>query len=363
MNLDDRARSATQELVGTQPPDVDTMLEELYRRRQRGSVVRIAATASVLAAVVLGWAVVQGREPNPPPVGPTEVTNGALVAHGIGTGFSMRMGTVAHLPRDAEPTTDLQFTADGAALVYLDRFGRFVAQSVTDGHERVLGECPASDGDCSFALSPDGRRLVVARYDHGAQGLRVVDVGTSSNARVVSREQAMFPTWSPDGARLAFIDIHGLHVMAADGSSDRVVVQLGYPDRGVNGRPSWSPDGDRISFVEATDIDVPDAPPERTGLRVYRYTLSVVDVGSGEVTDLGDLGYCVCLGTPAPTQTWSPDGRRIAATSVVEGEDEPLNARVGPMYLVRPDGSGSDQLPPLDATSLAWQPVTANGSD
>jgi TolB protein len=69
-----------------------------------------------------------------------------------------------------------------------------------------------------------------------------------------------FPTWSPDGTRIAFNSGRDgdpeVFVMNADGTQVR---QLTDNDT-VDGRPAWSPDGTRIAFDRsATEIFVMDA--------------------------------------------------------------------------------------------------------
>ena len=89
---------------------------------------------------------------------------------------------------------------------------------------------------------------------------------------------ASFPVWSPDGSQIAFggpklgeSTIFGqLGIVNADGSGERQI--------GQGQSPQWSPDGSRIAFVEVDDVTDDD-------LSFY-----VVDVASGETTDLG-LGY------------------------------------------------------------------------
>ena len=57
-----------------------------------------------------------------------------------------------------------------------------------------------------------------------------------------------FPTWSPDGTRIAFVSGRDgdpeVFVMNADGTQVRQPTD----NDGVDGRPAWSPDGTRIAF-------------------------------------------------------------------------------------------------------------------
>ena len=53
----------------------------------------------------------------------------------------------------------------------------------------------------------------------------------------------MYPTWSPDGARIAYsVDGQGLHVMNADGSNDQVISN--YTSWGL----AWSPDSSQLAI-------------------------------------------------------------------------------------------------------------------
>jgi TolB protein len=75
-----------------------------------------------------------------------------------------------------------------------------------------------------------------------------------------------FPTWSPDGTRIAFNSGRDgdpeVFVMNADGTQVRQLTD----NDAVDGRPAWSPDGTRIAFDRsATEIFVMNA----DGTEVY----------------------------------------------------------------------------------------------
>src|ERR1044071_4526250 len=74
------------------------------------------------------------------------------------------------------------------------------------------------------------------------------------------------PSWSPDGAQIAFMRsteqaIH-IYVMAADGSQTRQLTRRGQ----INAQPSWSPDGSLIAYVAVSD----DGPAATGTLTVMR---------------------------------------------------------------------------------------------
>jgi Tol biopolymer transport system component len=120
------------------------------------------------------------------------------------------------------------------------------------------------------------------------------------------------PTWSPDGARLAFwrdvdpatefaVEEFELFVAEADGTGVRQLTSNSELDRS----PAWSPDGSRIAFVRNSSVWImkSDGGGERL---VSRKGLSVA---------------------------WSPDGRWLALT---RGDRS--------IWLVRPDGTDRHRI-------------------
>ena len=175
------------------------------------------------------------------------------------------------------------------------------------------------------------------------------------------------PVWSPDGSQLAFgaskvgsVGIKGMvGVVNEDGSGER---QLGEGDS-----MRWSPDGTRISFTEVDDV---------TAEPVSHY---IVDVASGEITDLGhgyDARWLDDDRIVYRANEFGPDGALIQPTFILtlstdDRERIAENATVypspdGSMVLLATEDGGVVSLAPADdleaATELAsggsplWSP-------
>jgi len=126
-----------------------------------------------------------------------------------------------------------------------------------------------------------------------------------------------YPTWSPDGGRIAFAsDRDGnwdIYVMNADGSSVTNLTNNTSTER----YPTWSPDGSRIAF--SSDRDGNDEV----------YVMNANGTGVVRLTNHGATDY-----QPA----WSPDGTKIVFTSHRDGNHE-----IYVMTLPAPSSPGAKQ--------------------
>ncbi len=178
-----------------------------------------------------------------------------------------------------------------------------------DGTGATLLVNDFNDGTGEPAWSPDGRRLAFVSRRHQVYGfpgdlaVYVMSADGSGLARLTnSPAPDEWPAWSPDGTKLAFNRFtcmnpdctqqgyRAVYTVNVDGTSlTRLTDPVGVGD---DEWPTWSPDGTRIAFVRSTDSTASD---------VY-----VINADGSNLVRLTDGHYAVW--TPA----WSPDGLRIA---------------------------------------------------
>jgi Tol biopolymer transport system component len=185
--------------------------------------------------------------------------------------------------------------------------------------------------------SPDGARIAfdVNSDDEphpkgGNFDIYVANADGTDPIRLTSEKVDHNPVWSPDGEKIAYV--HGwdlqsqIWVMNADGSDPHPLTY----EKGPNYLPSWSPDGTKIAFVSF----------DGTKSDIY-----VMNADGSDVRRLTD--------DPAHEDqpAWSPDGRQIAFTS--EGAGDPG------IYVMSADGGVVSQLlhdaDPANL-GLAWSP-------
>ena len=226
--------------------------------------------------------------------------------------------------------------------------------------------------DAQPSWSPDGRRIAFVSNrptDTGAPHLYVMNAdGTDQHQ--VGTEGAWTPTWSPDGRLLYQVVPEGkLHLINADGTG--VVALTNGP--GHDSYPSWSPDGTRIAFASDRSGNYQVHVMDADGTDVQRLTTSSAqDVQPDWSADGSLLAFTRSSASgdtiftmrpdgtaPAPlaagagasglTPRWSPDGTRLAVTFDDGGTPN--------IEVMRSDGSRRARVL-TDASAESWQPVT-----
>jgi Tol biopolymer transport system component len=190
--------------------------------------------------------------------------------------------------------------------------------------------------------SPDGKRIAFVSdrdstggatddlYKINLDGSGLVRLTIAATPRISNQSGV----WSPDGKQIAYVSIRDrnadIYVMNADGSGQRRLTL----NPGADNQPAWSPDGKKIAFVSVRNDDTD----------VYVMNAD----GSGQLNLSASPGY-----DHAPS--WSPDGTRIAF----------LSPRANPtgydleMFVMNADGSNPTRLTTLESFAIGrpiWSP-------
>jgi TolB protein len=213
-----------------------------------------------------------------------------------------------------------------------DRARREVFTIRTDGsHRRQL----TTRGGYYPAWSPDGARIAFVR---GRGQIWLMDASGGSLERV---GRGFNPAWSPDGTRLSYScgDEPTVCVWDATARTETVIVAP-TNEWPFAETPTWSPDGAWIAFTRVSS-EGDDYTHDRQLFRVR--------ADGSELTAIPNTAPL------AISPAWSPDGSRILYTERYDGRG---GENSGDLWAIRPDGSGRTpviRLPGMD-DAADWSP-------
>jgi TolB protein len=232
------------------------------------------------------------------------------------------------------------------------------------GGKRVLTRTAWIDGPevaNGPAWSPDGRRIAFLNVRHQNQDIYVLDLGSGQTHRVTrDRADDREPAWSPDGRTIAFVSerrasgfFSHVFVINADGNGER---RLTHDLNGAS-YPAWSPDGRKIVFFDHGNgtyvVNADGSGQRRLGPGALEHSwspdgqrIAYLDGSSGTFqlyvmnTD-GTGKHHIARGA---RPSWSPDGSKIAFIADPAG-GKSVPAKLRPeIYVINPDGTGLKRL-------------------
>jgi len=242
----------------------------------------------------------------------------------------------------AVPITDkLSTGTDGDVNLGVSASGDFAFQSSPTAGRRIVlvdrtGAVRDAQSDTGLyygpRLSPDGRRVAVARWtdnNFNTQDVWVLDLAQHTRTRLTFDTTAAWPVWTPDGRRIAYQRGSQIYWVPADGS--------GAPDSLVVAAGAWMP---AVFEPGGRALTYHGVAPQTSKAEIWR-----LGVAPGE-TPHRVLGSAFHNYDPS----LSPDGRWMAYMSDESGRSE---------VYVRPyPGPGGRWQVSLDGgTEPVWSPT------
>ncbi|MCI3275146.1 amidohydrolase family protein [Streptomyces cylindrosporus] len=151
--------------------------------------------------------------------------------------------------------------------------------------------------------APDGRSLVYADDRDGLLGVYRHDLATGEETALATGGR-VHPALSPDGQRLACIDMTGRLLVRDLASGEERVVAAPLGAGGLPGRPSWSPDGRYLVLCDRNRLNS----RFREGYNLVR----VVDTATGTARLHAVAPHTSIADRYDSGPVWSPDGRWMA---------------------------------------------------
>src|SRR5919108_438770 len=180
-------------------------------------------------------------------------------------------------------------------------FGMLPAAVSNQQSQSAFATFPGENGKIAFTSTRDGNPEIYVMNADGSEQTRLTNYPSLD----------VYPSWSPDGTKIAFVRDSYIFVMDPFGFGQK---KLG--DGVVGWFPDWSPDGTKIAFHKLSS-------PASVTNEIY-----VVNAdGSG----LKNISNDPALDYSAPS--WSPDGTKIAFHRAPNDES-------GEIHLMNADGSG-----------------------
>jgi len=185
--------------------------------------------------------------------------------------------------------------------------------------------------------SPDGTRIAFTCRNSvpGTGGGICVMNADGSNIEHLTSADDWEPAWSPDGSKIAFASQRDgnpeIYIMDADGKNQQRLTENNVDDW----QAAWSPDGTKLAFISGIDGN---------------WNIYVMDLSNGAPPAPEAIMQLTFHSAKDSFPAWSPDGTEISFTSTRDGVEE--------LYLMNADGTYQRRITENDALDdqSAWSP-------
>ncbi|MEU6141237.1 amidohydrolase family protein [Streptomyces sp. NPDC047081] len=192
---------------------------------------------------------------------------------------------------------------DGRQIAFAALNSLWLAGSSGGRAPRRLRKAAATRYLLGPSWAPDGRSLVYADDRDGLLGVYRHDLATGEETALATGGR-VHPALSPDGQRLACIDMTGRLLVRDLASGEERVLAAPLGAGGLPGRPSWSPDGRYLALCDRNRLNS----RFREGYNLVR----VVDTTTGTARLHAVAPHTSIADRYDSGPVWSPDGRWMA---------------------------------------------------
>jgi TolB protein len=240
------------------------------------------------------------------------------------------------------------WSPDGTRIAFTsDRDGDSPQIYVMNADGRDVVRLTVSNGiDMMPAWSPDGQKIAFVStrtytltleggqlmIDAGPE-IWIMDADGGNPTRITSgqEDQALYPTWAPDGLRLAYMNVSDRIDLVVHVLGEELGRSLTADATFASWSPAWSPDGRQLAFM---------ADEKSGGKEIY-----IVDSDGSNWKNLTN--------SPAAEAdpAWSPDGQKILFISDRDGHAQ--------VYMMDADGSNVTRVThdEYEYARPAWSPT------
>lgn len=232
----------------------------------------------------------------------------------------LKSGEGVNVSGTAGAERDLAWSPDGSVLLFSSQQGGnfdICAYTVEDQSVDCLTD--TADDDFFPVWKPDATQVAFCRYKNGRNRVFTMDADGGNQAEFYST-YSCYPTWSPDGEKMAFAYNGDIMVVDIESGREKNITRaLISGDWVEDTYPMWSPTKDRIVLLG----------------RFEAYLTEIYSISSGgkKLARLSDNVYEDFF------PSWSPDGKWVVYAAYV-----PNRRRTTEIFMSKQDASEKRRL-------------------